>query len=97
MSGIVERPDRASRGGVQRFDDFLVREAMEKDQSILRYDRSAETLSDLLFPDDCGATRGPFGRQIVSGVDAVARGAEELWPVLREGAGGYENEYGDSQ
>src|SRR5438552_1305669 len=52
MRGIVERPNRASSGGIYGFDDLFIREAMEQYQAVLRYNGCAEALADVLFPDD---------------------------------------------
>ncbi len=70
---------------------------MKQDQAALRHYRGAESLADFLLPH-YGRTGGrPLRRQIRGRVDAVARRAEELRPVLGERAGGYQNEYGDSR
>src|SRR5262245_23495700 len=94
--GVVELPDRAASLCVQRFDHFLVPDAMEQDQAALRDHRSAESLADVPFPNHRRAGRGPFRGQIATRVDAVTRGYQELGPVLRGGAGGHQSEHYDS-
>src|SRR5262245_14468330 len=75
---VIELPNRFAGRGVQRFDHFLIPDAMEKDQAALRDNGCAEALADVLFPNDRRPSRRPLRGQIGSGVDTVARGSEKL-------------------
>src|SRR5262249_38778439 len=93
---IVVQPDGLASSRIERLANFLGASAMEKDQSRLRHNRRAESLPDILLPYDCRTALRPPRGQIIPGINAVARRAQKLGPVLGEGAAGGEGEYGES-
>src|SRR4051812_2974386 len=47
---VIEPPDAFAIGHVQTLDQFLVAEAMKKNESVLFDNRSAKARADFLFP-----------------------------------------------
>ena len=82
--GYAYLPLRLAAGGIDRFDDLAIRDAMEEDDAILNDDRPAESLTDRPAPDDAWAGSPPCFTQWGSAVDAVAAGTEDLRPVRRD-------------
>ena len=73
---------RAS-GRVQALDGFRVGETVKENNGMAGHCDAREPLPHLFLPDLGRALSGPVGGQIVTGIDAIAGGAEELGPVGR--------------
>ncbi len=74
---IFGDPDALARRGVQAFDDGPALAPMEQNDASPRYDRRAETLTYIDFPDGC---RNRLGRR--GGIHAITAGSQKLWPIL---------------
>ncbi len=74
-------PEGLSGPGVEAFDDLIGVDAVKEDQAFSGDDGAGVAGADGALPDDGGIAR-PFGEELFVGRrDAVAVGAEDLWPV----------------
>ena len=84
MGRVIVRPDWPAGFGLQAFDSFLITHSMKKDEPPLRYDRAAESLTHLFFPDDGRSRFGPRVRQNRAPILPIASRPEKLGPVGRQ-------------
>src|SRR5262249_23733193 len=69
--------------GIHASDDLLVILTVEHDKLIARDSQSAEPVANRLLPGNWRPLLRPNRREIVGGINAIARWAEELRPIGR--------------